>query len=74
MIQGWYPPGSPQRRRREMLEYGDSYSIDEKITYYKAWANEMANVDLKLAVLLRDLQHAHEDLKMYCKDVLDKES
>lgn len=67
------PPPDPAARRRAMLAYGDGPTIESKIDYFRRWANEMAAIDLKLAVLLRDLQHAHEDLRQFCKEVLDKE-
>ena len=66
-------PEDPSARRRAMLVYGEGPTIESRIDYFKKWANEMAYMDLKLAVLLRDIQHAHEDLRMYCREVLDKE-
>lgn len=72
-MMGWMPPPDPARRRKDMLLYGEGQSVGAKIDYYRQWATEMANVDLKLAVLLRDLQHAHEDLRVYCKEILDEE-
>lgn len=72
---GWpHPkPPTPQQERIRFLKWALSPDCSHNIDTYKQNANAMANTDLRLAILMRDLQFAHENLRTYAKSVADTE-
>lgn len=72
---GWpHPkPPTPKEERIRLLKWAIGPDCAINVDHYKKNANMMANTDLRLAMLLRDLQFAHENLRTYANSVKDTE-
>jgi hypothetical protein len=62
-------PPTPKQERARLLLWALGPACKANIDSYKTNANAMGNTDLKLAMLLRDLQFAHENLRVYANSV-----
>ena len=57
--------------RDEAIAYGIGEQTKQAIDDWRKWADVMANYDIKLAYLLRDISKSLKDYKTYCQSVKD---
>lgn len=65
----WYGYQAPVDDREVALDWGVCQTIEQSRQQYHRWADAMRGRDMRMAILLRNLEDAHAAFQTYCRSV-----